>query len=764
MVLEALGNARTANNTNSSRFGKYLELGLTPAGDICGATFRCFLLEKSRVARQAAPERNFHVFYQLLAAVDSPAAAMAGGRAALETLKLRGAADHAITRAGAAVGDAAGLGALADAPNFAALVEALRGAEASVGPLLGALAAVLHLGDITFEGDERGCTSVSAAPLAAAAEALGVDAAVLRERLTEKLIGVVEVVTVPLPPEGAALARDAVAKGLYLRLFSFYTKCLNLLLREDTASAGGGGDSSRGGGRTVGLLDVFGFESLATKSLEQLCINFANEKLHALFLSHVFKETPAALLKALLGADASGIDNRPCVALVEAPPNGILHLLDHQCRAPNASEQSFCAAVNEAHGENAFLTVPKLSKACAVDARSGFIVRHYAGDVLYSAGAFIEINNDTLPDTRWLQAATAPFVSHLFTDPSLQPPQPKRGTFASVAQRFSADLTRLLRTLQATDAHFIRCVKPNLQMRPRAFDARYVRSRLRAAGSLGALRFLKKVQGTACVALRTLERLRRPPHAAALPPTLRDDAMPAAEWAAALLDTVGVPSTLYRIVDGSITLCTALVPWLTAMEDEGASADAAAADAVRRALAPLPQQSGAARRRDEVAAKLDAVRSLTAAIAAPKAATVAATAPPGTARTDAIRAAADGVARSGAPALSGTRTGSAAGTAAASRRHRRRHRRQWSTHSSSTCSAATMTTTSAISSAASDTPAAGADAEAAASLSSSPRPPRRPKPPSAAPPPLPPRSTPSSSARHRPPERVSARRAWDACG
>ena len=107
MVLEALGNARTANNTNSSRFGKYLELGLTPAGDICGATFRCFLLEKSRRAAGGETSATDHVFYQLLAAVDAPAAAMAGGRAALETLKLRGAADHAITRAGAAVGDAA---------------------------------------------------------------------------------------------------------------------------------------------------------------------------------------------------------------------------------------------------------------------------------------------------------------------------------------------------------------------------------------------------------------------------------------------------------------------------------------------------------------------------------------------------------------------------------------------------------------------------------------------------------------------------------
>ena len=104
----------------------------------------------------------------------------------------------------------------------------------------------------------------------------------------------------------------------------------------------------------------------------------------------------------------------------------------------------------QAHGESAFLRVPKLSKACAHDARSGFIVRHFAGDVLYAGGGFLEANNDTLASTRWLQQASTPFVAHLFTDRSLQPPQPRRGaSFASVGQRFSADLTRLLKTLQA---------------------------------------------------------------------------------------------------------------------------------------------------------------------------------------------------------------------------------------------------------------------------------------------------------------------------
>lgn len=57
-LVEAFGNASTAINDNSSRFGKYLEMKFTPTGAVMGAKISEYLLEKSRVIKQATWESH----------------------------------------------------------------------------------------------------------------------------------------------------------------------------------------------------------------------------------------------------------------------------------------------------------------------------------------------------------------------------------------------------------------------------------------------------------------------------------------------------------------------------------------------------------------------------------------------------------------------------------------------------------------------------------------------------------------------------------
>ncbi|KAK5608906.1 Unconventional myosin-IXAa [Crenichthys baileyi] len=66
-IQKAFGNAKTAHNNNSSRFGKFIQVNYQESGTVRGAYVEKYLLEKSRLVYQEHNERNYHVFYYLLA-------------------------------------------------------------------------------------------------------------------------------------------------------------------------------------------------------------------------------------------------------------------------------------------------------------------------------------------------------------------------------------------------------------------------------------------------------------------------------------------------------------------------------------------------------------------------------------------------------------------------------------------------------------------------------------------------------------------------
>eukprot|EP00965_Chrysotila_dentata_P127570 4219000-Pleurochrysis_carterae.AAC.1 len=196
-ILEAVGNAKTLHNNNSSRFGKYLILTFDTSLNMCEAQFRTYLLEKSRVVRQAPFERNFHVFYQLCEGAPPEI------RSALQ---LRRAEDHAYTKQHTEVAG------VQDAEKFTRLRQALQAVDVGENDVWSLLAAALHLGDMQFDGDD-GSSSVAdgtRSSLAAASAQLGIKPDELESRITTRFISVggkAEDLEIPVPPEGAGQAR-----------------------------------------------------------------------------------------------------------------------------------------------------------------------------------------------------------------------------------------------------------------------------------------------------------------------------------------------------------------------------------------------------------------------------------------------------------------------------------------------------------------------------------------------------------------------------
>lgn len=157
----------------------------------------------------------------------------------------------------------------------------------AVRSVLSCVAAVLHLGNVAFatEGD---CDDAVLADVAAedaveiAARLLGVAPEALLAALTRRVLETRgERIVKALGAEAAAESRDALAKALYARLFDWLVAAVN----RKIGSLGAGG----AGARSIGILDIYGFESFDTNSFEQLCINLANERLQQHFNAHVFK-------------------------------------------------------------------------------------------------------------------------------------------------------------------------------------------------------------------------------------------------------------------------------------------------------------------------------------------------------------------------------------------------------------------------------------------------------------------------------------------
>lgn len=484
-ILEAFGNAQTVRNNNSSRFGKFIRIEFTRAGTIAGAFIDWYLLEKSRVVRLNAHERNYHVFYQLLKGANRSMKQ----DFLLENLDVE---DFAYTRDGHDT-----IAGVSDRDEWDSLIEALNVmgfSEQEQMSILRTVAAVLHLGNITVVKESRAADQARLAPDARAqaekvCRLLGMPVEpFLQGLLHPKVKAGREWVEKVQTPEQVRLAIDALSKGIYERSFGDLVTRINRQLDR----TGMGLDDSH----FIGVLDIAGFEIFEENSFEQLCINYTNEKLQQFFNHHMFvlEQEEYAREHIEWKFIDFGHDLQPTIDLIELPnPIGIFSCLDEDCVMPKATDKSFTEKLH-------FLWDRKTPKYRPSRLGQGFLLTHYAAEVEYSTEGWLEKNKDPLNDnvTRLLAASSDKHVATLFADCAdndddlgATRSRVKKGLFRTVAQRHKEQLSSLMAQLHSTNPHFVRCIIPNHKKRPKQLSVPLVLDQLRCNGVLEGIRIAR---------------------------------------------------------------------------------------------------------------------------------------------------------------------------------------------------------------------------------------------------------------------------------
>ena len=330
-VMEAFGNAKTTRNNNSSRFGKWTEIMLSPTGAIVGGSIINYLLEKSRIPFQADQERNYHAFYELLA----------GGEldpAFKKALVMKDPEEyHYLNQSGVTTVDT--INDEKDWLDMTNGMDVLGWTSSMKDGTFRLLSAILYLGNIEFDKDPAGAEDDSAKVknrdvLDIAAAQLMVDADELASCLTfTKLKVGTSVTKKQYNITASETARDATSKALYGNLFDQIIGQINITLGGLTVKQ----EAKDSGSilRVIGVLDIFGFETFQTNSFEQLCINFCNEKLQFHFNEHIFRMEQEEYLKE--GIDVSAIefaDNQPTLTLLEHKKTGVFAMIDEEIITP----------------------------------------------------------------------------------------------------------------------------------------------------------------------------------------------------------------------------------------------------------------------------------------------------------------------------------------------------------------------------------------------------------------------------------------------
>ncbi|XP_064024642.1 unconventional myosin-VIIa isoform X3 [Pogoniulus pusillus] len=491
-ILEAFGNAKTIRNDNSSRFGKYIDIHFNKRGAIEGAKIEQYLLEKSRVCRQAQDERNYHVFYCMLRGMTAEQK---------KKLGLGKATDYNYL----AMGNCTTCDGRDDSKEYANIRSAMKVlmfTDTENWEISKLLAAILHMGNLQYEArtydNLDACEVVQSASLITAASLLEVDPQDVMNCLTSRtIITRGETVSTPLSMEQALDVRDAFVKGIYGRLFVWIVEKINAAIYRPPSQ------ELKSIRRSIGLLDIFGFENFTVNSFEQLCINFANENLQQFFVRHVFKlEQEEYNLENINWQHIEFTDNQDALDMIAIKPMNIISLIDEESKFPKGTDATMLHKLNSQHKLNTNYIPPKNNY------ETQFGINHFAGIVYYETKGFLEKNRDTLHGDiiQLVHSSRNKFIKQIFqadvamflcgyassTFGQSPTPTPKgaetRKRSPTLSSQFKRSLELLMRTLSVCQPFFVRCIKPNEYKKPMLFDRELCVRQLRYSGMMETIR------------------------------------------------------------------------------------------------------------------------------------------------------------------------------------------------------------------------------------------------------------------------------------
>lgn len=514
-VLEAFGNAKTKFNNNSSRFGKYTSIEFNGQGQVKGAKMIEYLLEKSRVIYQGDGEQNFHIFYLFFQGLGKNPDYDAGDPGT-----------HRFVEGNAtAVGHCKkGLSEPVGKQGFEVEYQELLDGFKTVGftqdkidDIFHTISGIIHLGDLEFDGEGGGEDAAKVVSeekiLEDACAQLGISNSHTMElALTQQdLVVGGETVVRQLKVEQAEDVRDATAKAIYNKVFSWIVKECNAQLTQDD---GGGGLSDD---TKMGVLDIFGFECFDENSLEQLCINLTNEQLQWYFNEFIFAmELKEYASEGITGKDITYENNQPLLDLIMNSKPNLFSELDQQCIVPKATDSTMIVAFASLAKGHKDYTPPRGNS-------DEFTLSHYAGDVKYQGAGFLEKNKDTLAAdvVGCLRMGENELIKALFNSEAAggggggrrgkrgkkdvgdakkrmrasikhartsMAKKPKKTTAAI----FKASLKSLMENLMSSEPHFIRTIKPNHAKKPQIYEHDLIMRQLKYTGMLETTRIRRE--------------------------------------------------------------------------------------------------------------------------------------------------------------------------------------------------------------------------------------------------------------------------------